>query len=440
MKYDKFFLLAKEKGISEAEISICSGSSLSFSLFHGEIDNFESSNSSSYLLRGIYNGKMGSVVSDIYSNSLVEQFVNTIIESAKTIENNDEVFIYKGDKKYKRINVYNKQLESISIEKKINDLHLLEDKIKKTDSRISEVESVSYGEDSSSFVLMNSHGLKLHTKSNSFYFYGGAVAKKDKQVKTGGDVFFDNDYSKFNIDDFAKNIVNEAVSQLDGEPCESGQYKAVLDREVVSSLTKAYISSAIAESVQKKSSLFIGKLGEKIASKHVNISDNPLKSSLFARSFDDEGVATKNTEIIKNGILKTYLYNLTTAKKDGVNSTGHGTVNGSKVGTTTWFLEMKPGKKSLDELFNIIGDGVYITSVQGLHAGLNAMSGNFSLQANGFLIKNGKKVRSLDIITISGNLIDVFKDITYVGNDSKIFSRGIKVPSVVIKKIVVSGK
>lgn len=440
MKYDKFFELAKQKGISEAEISVSSGSSLSFSLFHGEIDNYESSSSSSYLLRGLYNGKMGSVVSDVYSNSLVENLINTIIESAKVIENNDEVFIHKGDKKYKRINVFNKEFNNISVEKKIEDLHKLEKCIKEGHQYISEVESVSYGEDSSSFLLMNSHGLKLKTKQNSFYYYGGAVAKKDNQVKTGGEIFFDNDYSKFNVEELAKTIVENAVSQLDGEPCESGKYKAVLDRDVVRSLTKAYISSAIAESIQKKSSLFIGKLGTQIASKRVNISDNPLKKSLFARSFDDEGVSTKNTEIIKNGFLKTYLYNLTTAKKDGVNSTGHGSVNGSKVGTSTWFLEMKPGKKSLEELFQIIGNGVYITSVQGLHAGLNAMSGNFSLQANGFLIKDGKKDRSLDIITISGNLMDVFKDITYVGNDAKVFSSAIKVPSVVIKKIVVSGK
>ena len=142
----------------------------------------------------------------------------------------------------------------------------------------------------------------------------------------------------------------------------------------------AYVSSAVAEDVQKNSSLFVGKLGQKVASKKVTIDDLPLSKNVFARSFDDEGVATYNKSIIKNGVLQTYLYNLTTAAKDGVSSTGNGVVTGgSKVGTSTAFLQMKPGRKTQEELFKEVGTGVYITDVSGLHAGLNSRSGNFSL-------------------------------------------------------------
>ena len=101
---------------------------------------------------------------------------------------------------------------------------------------------------------------------------------------------------------------------------------------------------------------------------------------------------------------------------------------------------MKPGKKSLDELFQEIGNGVYITEVQGLHAGLNPRSGNFSLQSTGFMVENGKVTHGLDIITVSGNLVDLFHNITSVGADSKEFMSGIKCPSVIVKKIKVSGK
>ena len=91
----------------------------------------------------------------------------------------------------------------------------------------------------------------------------------------------------------------------------------------MTSLLKAYIGHAEAEEVQKKSSLFIGKLGQKIASKKITIEDKPLAKNVFARWFDDEGVATYNKPIIKNGVLQTYLYNLTTAAKDGVQTTGN---------------------------------------------------------------------------------------------------------------------
>ncbi len=441
MKFDKFFALCKEKGIEEAEISVYNSYSLSFSLFHGEVDSYSSSESATYLARGIYKGKLGAIVSDVYNNNLAETFVDKIIENASVIENDDPVFIFKGSEKYRKISTFNKELGKISADTKLNLLYDLEKKIKEADPRVIEVESVGYEEGSTSSLILNSHGLKLSQKNNNFIYYGGAVAKEGEQVKTGFDIFFGNDFSKFNVDELAKSIVKKATSKLGGYQCESSTYKAVLSQDVVKSLLSAYVASAIAEDVQKNSSLFVGKLNQKVASRKVTIEDKPLAKTVFARSFDDEGVATSNMPVIKNGVLMNYFYNLTTAAKDDVQSNGHGSVGGgSKVYTSTWYLEMKPGKKSLDELFQEIGNGVYITEVQGLHAGLNPRSGNFSLQSTGFMVENGKVTHGLDIITVSGNLVDLFHNITSVGSDSKEFMSGIKCPSVIVKKIKVSGK
>ena len=95
MKYDKFFALAKEAGIEEVELSVSSSHELSFSLFHGEIVSYSSSNSSSYLVRGLYKGKLGTFTSDVYNSKLAQFFVDKIIENASVIENDDPVFIFK---------------------------------------------------------------------------------------------------------------------------------------------------------------------------------------------------------------------------------------------------------------------------------------------------------------------------------------------------------
>ena len=439
MKYDKLFNLAKERGIEEIELAFSTSKELSFSLFHGEVDNYNSASSASYVIRGIYKGKLGSVSSDVYSNDLVEYFVDEIINNAKYIENDDPVFIFGGSEKYKKVNTYNRELANISIDEKMAKLHELEDKIRNGDPRIIEVQSVEYEENESSHTIINSKGLKLTQKNNYFAYVGVALAKQGEQVKSGYDFVVDNDFSKFDVDKLAKTVVDVTVSQLGGEPCDSANYRTVLSPDVVRSLLSAYIGSAVAEDVQKKSSLFVGKLGQKVASSKVTVEDKPLAKTVFARWFDDEGVATNNKPIIKNGVLQTYLYNLTTAAKENRESTGNGSGAGSKVGTSPWYLEMKPGKLSQEELFKEVGNGVYITDVSGLHAGLNPQSGNFSLQSSGFLIKDGKKDRSLDIITISGNLMKLFCDVQLVGNDSHEFI-GCKVPSVVVKTLGVSGK
>ena len=440
MKFDRFFELAKQAGIEEAEFSFSNSYSLSFSLFHGEIDNYSTNKSYSFYARGIYKGKMGSVSSDVYNNKMAEYFVEQIIANAKVVENEDPVFIFKGSEKYRKINTFKRQLGNISVEKKIELARQIESELKSSDPRIIEVATVGYDETSTSSTILNSHGLKLSQKSNFFAYYGSAVAKLDEQTKTGFEIYFGNDFDKFVPSELVKAITKETVSQLGGYPCDSATYKAVLSPSVVSALMGAYVSSAIAEDVQKNSSLFIGKLGQKVASKKVTIEDLPINKTVFAKSFDDEGVATSNKAIIKNGILQTYLYNLTTAAKDGVESTGNGVTAGSKVYTAPTYLKMKPGRKSQEELFAEVKDGVYITDVSGLHAGLNSRTGNFSLQSTGFLIKNGKIDHPLDIITVSGNLVSLFNSIQSVGNDSKEFISASCCPSVIVSKLVVSGK
>ena len=440
MKYDKFFILAKEAGIEEVELYIDTSYSLSVSLFHGEVDNYSLENGSRYIARGIIGGKFGSAYCDVYNAEKAKFLVDEIVANAKIIENDDPAIIFKGSEKYKKVNTFNKDLAGVSIDTKMEKLYQLEKRIREIDPRMIEVQGVEYSESSTSTTIINSNGLKLSQKSNYFVYVGQGLAKEGEQVKSGYAVFLDNDFSKFDVEKLAKKVVSETVSQLGGEACESNNYKAVLDKRVVASLMKVFVGHADAEEIQKQSSLFLNKLEQKIASKKVTIEDRPLEKNVYARWFDDEGVATYNKPIVKNGVLQTYLYDLTRAAKDGVESTGNGYMSGTNVSVSPNFLVLKPGKKSLEQLFEDVHDGVYITGVSGLHSGMNPQSGNFSLQAEGFLIKDGKKDRPLDIITVGGNLLQVFNDIIELGNDSEVMLSAVSAPSVIVKSISVGGK
>ena len=439
-KYDKFFALAKEAGLEQVELFITESHNLQISLFHGEVDEYKDNNGYSILARGILNGKCGSASADVWNAEKAKWLVNEIVANAKVIENDDPVFIFKGSEKYHKVNTFNKALEQVAIDQKMEKLYALEKALKGIDSRIVEIAGTEYSQTSEKVTLMNSNGLNLVQRSNYYVFIAQCVAKEGEQTKSGYDFFLDNDFDKFSPEEFAKKVVKLTVDQLGGKACASKTYKAVLHPDVVTSLMKAYIGHADAEEVQKQSSLFIGKIGQKIASNKVTIEDKPQAKNVFARWFDDEGVATYNKPIIKNGVLQTYLYNLTTAAKAGVESTGNGYGGGSKKGISSTFLSLKPGKKSQEELFEKVGEGVFITDVSGIHAGLNPQSGNFSLQSTGFMIENGKKGRPLDLITVSGNLLDIFKDVLEVGNDVTVSPSGVSAESVLIKKIVVSGE
>lgn len=437
MNSKKFINLAKEAGLEASELTITKNTNLSFSLFHSELDSYSVSTSSKILARGIYNGKIGTATTEKDDASTYDFLISTIKTAASLNEKEEKPIIFKGSKKYYKKNVYSKELEHWKDEEKIDLLHKLEDKLKSLDSRVSEVE-VQYSENSSEEIFTNSYGLNLKNKSNYFYIYGSVVVKEGDEIKSGGDIFLENDPSKFDLDKFATKIVNDAVSLLNGKPIKNKKYKAVLAPDVVSSLLSALLSSCSAEKVQKHSSLFEGKLNQKVLSKKITVDEKPLTKNCFFTYFDDEGVACKNKRVFDKGVLLTYFYNLETAAKDGVESTGNGSRSGSKIGISFGNLVLKPGKLSQEELFKKIKNGVYITDISGLHAGLNADSGNFSLQSEGYLIKDGKKDSPLTLITIAGNLFNLFNDVIALGNDSKLTLSSNTVPSIAVKNIAVN--
>ncbi|MGL6100882.1 MAG: metallopeptidase TldD-related protein, partial [Fusobacteriaceae bacterium] len=157
-------------------------------------------------------------------------------------------------------------------------------------------------------------------------------------------------------------------------------------------------------------------------------------------SFDAEGVPTKPKNLIENGILKTYLYNLKTAKKDGVESTGNAAKGGYKgtMGISSFNLYLEKGDESFETLLNRIENGILITGFSGLHSGLNSISGDFSLATEGFLIKNGKVEKPLNQITAAGNFFDLLNNIECIGDDLKFNLSGVGSPSLIVKNISIS--
>ena len=197
--------------------------------------------------------------------------------------------------------------------------------------------------------------------------------------------------------------------------------------------------------MQKGLSLLADKEGTVIASEALTLSEEPmLDKALLKIPFDSEGVRTKSKNIINNGKFETALYNTKTARKANRQSTGNGfrSSYASSVGILTTNIVIKPDSLDLEGLCKEVNNGIYITDLNGLHAGVNAISGDFSLQSEGYLIKDGLLVRPIEQITVADNFFEILKKIRVVGNDvinypvdmGEFFS-----PSIVIDSVSVSG-
>jgi len=436
MNFDLLFQKAKEKGIEDIQVYLTDSSEFEIEVFKGELEKYTIAATKNLMVKGIYDSKMGTVSTEVINDDVIDFLIDSIISSAKAINSLDEVFIYEGDKEYTEVKgLYNESIDKISAKQKIEDVSELEKKVIAKDSRVSMVQAI-YGESTNKVLIQNSKGLKLEKSVNSGVTAVYVIASDGKDQRTAIEYIQSNDYSDFDFEAITEKGVKNAVSLLGAEPCESGNYEILLSNSASATLLASYVSMFSAENVQKNVSLLKGKIGEAIGNSNITIIDDPFrKKSARSGSFDDEGVATTYKEIVKEGKLTGYLHNLKTAKKDNIKSTGNGFIRGISPAN----FHIKSGDMLYDDAVKSIKKGLIITEFQGTHAGTNAISGDFSLQAMGFLVEDGKIVRPVALITVAGNYLELLKNVTEVCNDLKFNFVYIGSPAIKIKSLMVSG-
>lgn len=433
---EKLFKKSKELKIEEFEVYYMSGENTSVKVFNSKIDSFSDNTNQGISFRGKFNGKMGYSYSESFDEDDIMFLIDEAKENASIIENTDEQIIFGEKCVYKETETYSKDLENIKIEEIKEFLFKMESYVKSLDKRIKNINNCSFVIGKGERVIKNSKGIDLKDIGNFAYTVISISVSDGDKIKTAYDFKIGKRFSDFDYKKLGDEVVKKAISKLDIINVSLNNELCVIENTTLASLIGSMLGNFYAESIQKGVSKLKGKLNEVIANEKVMLIDDPfLKDGYSNSSFDAEGVPTEYKEIIKNGILKTYLYNLKTAKKDGVRSTGNASKGSYKgtIGTSCYNLYLKNGETSLEKLFEELGEGVFITSFAGLHSGLNSISGDFSLAGEGFYIKNGKLDKGLNQITIAGNFYKLLKDIKKIGNDLKFDSSGIGCPSILVK-------
>ena len=434
----------KEK-MDDLEVFIQKTKEVEIGIFNGEIDKYSISESGGLSLRGLHEGKMGYSYTEKVDETSIDMLIDEAFENSKYIDSLEDDIIFSGSDKYEDIINYN-NLSNISMEDKISFLKKLEKESLNIDSRVSTVQMCVFQEFENERYIINTKGIDLYDKVGGGFCYISIIAKDGEDTKTGSSFRIFNDISNIDYKDMAKEAVEEGLSMLKAISIKSDNYPVIFKNTVFADIISAFTPIFSADNVQKGLSLLNNKIGTKVSNEILTIVDDPLLQEGFgSRSFDDEGVKTIYKKIIDKGILNSYFHNLKTAKKDGVESTGNGSRNSykSSVSISPSNLYIEKGNKSLDELIKGIEKGIYITNVEGLHSGINTVSGDYSLSSYGYEIENGKIKRPVNQITIAGNLYETLMDVEEIGNDLKFglpTSGFIGSPSIKVKKLSVSGR
>ena len=447
MDYNSFkeavMAAAKAAGLEEYELYYEGSEDTNVGVFQHEINQFSSSVSGGVCFRCVVNGKMGYASTEDMDPAKADALVKRAVDNAKVLEAEEAVFLCEGGKTYEKLDITPYELPST--EEMIATALEAQKKLYAADPRVVDGCESEVLRQKFRFAICNSKGLDLSYENTVAGLVSAAVVSDGKEM--------DNDYQielgkldAIDVDAVAKKAAQKAVGKLGGDVAPTAVCPVVFAPEAMKSLLAAFSSVFSSEAAQKGLSRLGDKEGQVIASPAVTLVDDPFHpQSPVPINFDGEGCPTHTKKVIEQGRLNTLLYNLKTAAVAGKETTGNGAKGGyaSAVGIRPFTFYIAPGELTEEELLKKAGKGVYINSLGGLHAGANAVTGDFSLQSAGFLIEDGKKTTPVKSFTVAGNFYDLLKKITDVACELEVKSTGMTAfasPSVLVSELSIAGK
>lgn len=435
-KYQDWIKKGLAKGLSDVEVYASSSTNLSIDVYQGKVEKNEISKMNTASIKGIYNDRAVRVRVEDFSDANVDRLLDLLVVSVKNITSNEKEFVFGGSEKYQEVN--DEVFDFAAIDPKVKVQLLIDIEKGILENKFAHnVQSVSYSETESKVEIVNSKGLNLSKHQRYAMAYASGVYKENDQIKSGMSYQIVRDYNDFNVDKLINDNIKFGTSQLGGKSIKSGSYPIVFSNEMFGAILAVFSGIFNGEAAFRKLTKLVDKQNTKIANELVNLVDDPFyEDALFKVAFDDEGVATKKRYWIKDGVFTDFSHNLKTADIFKTESTG----NGFGGGISASNLVFENGENTFDEIVASVDKGIYITDLSGLHAGVETVSGDFSVQASGFLIEDGKVARPVEMIVLSGNFFKLLNDVEAVGNDLIFGLYGIGSPSVKVKALTIAGE
>ncbi len=424
---------ARANGASAAEAEVSQGFGQNVTVRLGEVETIEYHRDKGLSVTVYFGKQRGSASTSDLSAQAIQDTVKAACSIARYTAADefsglpDEALLFKGA--LPELDLYHPW--SISVEDAIDQARRCEAAALAVDKRINNSEGGSVGTQESSFVYANSLGF-INGYPGSRYDISAAVIAEDNDA-------MQRDYWYSTARDFhdlqspesiGKRAGERTVARLNAKQIGTMQVPVIFEAPIASSLISSFVSAVSGGSLYRKSSFLLDCMGKQIFSPNVQLRESPfIKKGLGSGAFDNEGVATHERDVIKNGIVQGYFLSSYSARKLGMQTTGN--AGGSHN------LILQSGDLDFKALLKKMGTGLVVTEMLG--SGVNMVTGDYSRGAAGYWVKNGEIQHAVDEITIAGNLKDMFKQIIEIGND--IVVRGAhQCGSILIEKMTVAGE
>jgi PmbA protein len=435
---------AMKGGATAAECVAREGDEFSTLVRLGQVETLKESGSRSIGVRIFFGQRSASTYSSDFSRSGLDRMLNSALELAKITSEDpfggippaDQLGQIHGD-----LDLYHQDVYSLPGADRIDYARRTEKAALDFDPRIKNSEGGSFDAATGHKVLANSHGF-VGEFSRSYCSVAAVPIAQTDEGAMQRDYWFSvaRTLKKLDSPEKVGRIAAErTLRRLGARKAKTAKVPVVFDPMVSTSILEHIFEGINGDSVYRGASFLAGKLGQKIAGDNVTIIDDGTIPGGFGTSpFDGEGIPTRRTVVIENGVLKSYLLNTYTAKKLGLQTTGNasrGLAGTPGIGPGNYFLQ--PGPKGAKDLIAGIKEGLYVTEFLG--QGVNLVTGDYSRGASGLWISNGELTYPVEEITVAGNLKDLFFNISEIASDLE-FRGAVAAPTIRIDGLIVGGE
>jgi PmbA protein len=414
-------------------------------VFGGEVESLTTAGVEGVGVRVIVDGRQGLAWAGSLDPSVVEDTLHEARDNAAFGERDEWYGVASpadvGGAVAPELDLWRDELTKVPTDEKVRIALELERATKAADARIRNVESASYGDGFSEAALVNSLGVEAHTRRTTCGASAVALADDGSGTQTGYGFASGRTITDLDLERIPRDAAERATRMLGAKPIAGRRMPVVLDPLVTRSLLGVLSSAFNGESMLKGRSLFMGRLGEEVAAPHVQLLDDPTDPrAMGAAAFDGDGVPTRRNALIVDGVLHCFLHNVYTGRRSGTGTTASATRSfASTPGVGVRALRLEPGPKSPEEILRDAGEALYVQSVSGLHSGTNPISGDFSVGAEGLLVRDGAFAEPVREITIASTLQRMLLDITDIGRDLTFLPGAVAGMTVLLGEMAVSG-
>jgi PmbA protein len=434
---------AMSAGATAAECVIREGDEFSTLVRLGQVETLKEAGSRSIGVRVFFGQRAANTHSSDFSRAGIDRMLNSALQLAKItsedpfggIPEPSRLGSLSGD-----LDLYSSDVYSLPGQERISYARRAEKAALDADPRIKNSEGGSFDAATGHKILANSHGF-LGEYRRSYCSVAAVPIAQDDKGAMQRDYWYSVARSLNRLESpehVGEVAAQRAVRRLGARKVKTQEVPVIFDPQVANSILEHIFEGVNGDSVYRGASFLAGKLGQKIASSNVNVIDDGTIVGGFGTSpFDGEGVPTRRTIIIENGVLTSYFLNTYTAKKLGMQTTGNasrGLAGTPGIGPGNYFLQ--PGPRMPKQLIGDVKEGLYVTEFLGM--GVNLVTGDYSRGASGLWISGGELTYPVEEITVAGNLKDMFLNISEIANDLE-FRGAVASPTLRIDGLTVGG-